>query len=86
MHPYPMQNLVGGVRSPRGVGAGKFFDDVDDLQLLLGAELVEQPVGQHEVGATGVREMIVLIPVGDYRRWLLSLWRSFSVPLASGNR
>ena len=86
MHPHPMQDLVGGVRRPLGVGAGNLFDDVYDLQLLLGAELFERPVGQHQVGATGVRQVIESIPVRRYGWQLLFLRRRFAVPRTSGNR
>ena len=57
----------------------------DDLLLLLGAELFEQPVGQHQVGATGVRQVIESVPVRMYGWQLLFLWRRFAVPRASGN-
>ena len=69
-----------------GLVRATFFDDVHDLLLLLGAELVEQPVGQHQVGATGVRQVIESVPVRMYRWQLLFLWRRFAVPRASGNR
>ena len=69
-----------------GLVRATLFDDVHDLLLLLGAELVEQPVGQHQVGATGVRQVIESVPVRMYRWQLLFLWRRFAVPRASGNR
>ena len=66
MHPHPMQDLVGGLQRPLGVGAGDVFDDVHDLLLLLSAELFKQPVGQHQVGAAGVRQVIDSVPVRRY--------------------
>jgi len=66
-----MQDLVCAVQCPLGICAGELVDDVHDLLLLVGAELVEQPVGQHQVGATGVRQMIESIPVRVYRCRLL---------------
>ena len=59
------------------------FDDVHDLLLLLGAESAQQPVGQHQVRAAGVRQVIESVPVRVYGRQLLFLRRRCAVPAAS---